>query len=206
MNIGLGAAASSMASGESAEDLDFASVQRDNPEMERRCQEVIDRCWQLGSDNPIAFIHDVGAGSLSNAMPELVSDGGAAFRFELRDIPNDEPGQTPLEIWCNESQERYVIAIAPENMARFEQICERERAEYAVIGEATEELTILLNDAKFNNQPIDLPLDATGKPPKCTVTSNVNKRLAKRSNWTASMPTKPLNACCACQASPRKPS
>ncbi|PYE30699.1 phosphoribosylformylglycinamidine synthase [Idiomarina fontislapidosi] len=168
MNIGLGGgAASSMASGESAEDLDFASVQRDNPEMERRCQEVIDRCWQLGSDNPIAFIHDVGAGGLSNAMPELVSDGGRGGRFELRDIPNDEPGMTPLEIWCNESQERYVIAIAPENMARFEQICERERAEYAVIGEATEELTILLNDAKFNNQPIDLPLDVLlGKPPK----------------------------------------
>jgi phosphoribosylformylglycinamidine synthase len=168
MNIGLGGgAASSMASGESTEDLDFASVQRENPEMERRCQEVIDRCWQLGADNPIAFIHDVGAGGLSNAMPELVSDGGRGGRFELREIPNDEPGMTPLEIWCNESQERYVIAIAPENLARFEALCERERAEYAVIGEATEELTILLNDAKFSNQPIDLSLDVLlGKPPK----------------------------------------
>ncbi|AVJ55257.1 phosphoribosylformylglycinamidine synthase [Idiomarina sp. OT37-5b] len=168
MNIGLGGgAASSMASGESTEDLDFASVQRDNPEMERRCQEVIDRCWQLGADNPIAFIHDVGAGGLSNAMPELVSDGGRGGKFELRDIPNDEPGMTPLEIWCNESQERYVMAIAPENLQRFEDICARERAEYAVIGEATEELTILLNDAKFHNQPIDLPLDVLlGKPPK----------------------------------------
>ncbi|RUO75757.1 phosphoribosylformylglycinamidine synthase [Idiomarina seosinensis] len=168
MNIGLGgSAASSMASGESAEDLDFASVQRDNPEMERRCQEVIDRCWQLGADNPIAFIHDVGAGGLSNAMPELVGDGGRGGRFELRDIPNDEPGMTPLEIWCNESQERYVMAIAPENLQTFEQICARERAEYAVIGEATEELTILLNDAKFSNQPIDMPLDVLlGKPPK----------------------------------------
>jgi phosphoribosylformylglycinamidine synthase len=168
MNIGLGGgAASSMASGESTEDLDFASVQRENPEMERRCQEVIDRCWQLGADNPIAFIHDVGAGGLSNAMPELVSDGGRGGRFELREIPNDEPGMTPLEIWCNESQERYVIAIAPENMARFEALCERERAEYSVIGEATEELTILLNDAKFSNQPIDLSLDVLlGKPPK----------------------------------------
>ncbi|WP_290653959.1 phosphoribosylformylglycinamidine synthase [Idiomarina sp.] len=168
MNIGLGGgAASSMASGESTEDLDFASVQRDNPEMERRCQEVIDRCWQLGADNPIAFIHDVGAGGLSNAMPELVSDGGRGGKFELRDIPNDEPGMTPLEIWCNESQERYVMAIAPENLARFEDICARERAEYAVIGEATEELTILLNDAKFQDQPIDLPLDVLlGKPPK----------------------------------------
>lgn len=168
MNIGLGGgAASSMASGESTEDLDFASVQRENPEMERRCQEVIDRCWQLGAENPIAFIHDVGAGGLSNAMPELVSDGGRGGKFELRDIPNDEPGMTPLEIWCNESQERYVIAIAPENLARFEAICERERAEYAVIGEATEELTVLLNDAKFSNQPIDLSLDILlGKPPK----------------------------------------
>ncbi|WP_404401691.1 phosphoribosylformylglycinamidine synthase [Idiomarina seosinensis] len=168
MNIGLGGgAASSMASGESNEDLDFASVQRENPEMERRCQEVIDRCWQLGADNPIAFIHDVGAGGLSNAMPELVGDGGRGGRFELRDIPNDEPGMTPLEVWCNESQERYVMAIAPENLATFEQICARERAEYAVIGEATEELTILLNDAKFNNQPIDMPLDVLlGKPPK----------------------------------------
>lgn len=168
MNIGLGGgAASSMASGESNEDLDFTSVQRDNPEMERRCQEVIDRCWQLGADNPIAFIHDVGAGGLSNAMPELVGDGGRGGHFELRDIPNDEPGMTPLEIWCNESQERYVMAIAPDNLSTFEHICQRERAEYAVIGEATEELTILLNDAKFSNQPIDLPLDVLlGKPPK----------------------------------------
>ncbi|MGM0482219.1 MAG: phosphoribosylformylglycinamidine synthase, partial [Pseudomonadota bacterium] len=168
MNIGLGgSAASSMASGESNEDLDFASVQRENPEMERRCQEVIDRCWQLGADNPIAFIHDVGAGGLSNAMPELVGDGGRGGRFELRDIPNDEPGMTPLEVWCNESQERYVMAIAPENLPTFEQICGRERAEYAVIGEATEELTILLNDAKFSNQPIDMPLEVLlGKPPK----------------------------------------
>ncbi|HHU9939791.1 TPA: phosphoribosylformylglycinamidine synthase, partial [Escherichia coli] len=107
MNIGLGGgAASSMASGQSDADLDFASVQRDNPEMERRCQEVIDRCWQLGDANPILFIHDVGAGGLSNAMPELVSDGGRGGKFELRDILSDEPGMSPLEIWCNESQER----------------------------------------------------------------------------------------------------
>ncbi|MGP0755594.1 phosphoribosylformylglycinamidine synthase, partial [Escherichia coli] len=113
MNIGLGGgAASSMASGQSDADLDFASVQRDNPEMERRCQEVIDRCWQLGDANPILFIHDVGAGGLSNAMPELVSDGGRGGKFELRDILSDEPGMSPLEIWCNESQERYVLAVA----------------------------------------------------------------------------------------------
>ncbi|MGA9615689.1 MAG: phosphoribosylformylglycinamidine synthase, partial [Serratia proteamaculans] len=134
MNIGLGGgAASSMASGQSDADLDFASVQRDNPEMERRCQEVIDRCWQLGEQNPILFIHDVGAGGLSNAMPELVSDGGRGGRFELRDILNDEPGMSPLEVWCNESQERYVMAIAPAQMAQFDEICRRERAPYAVI-------------------------------------------------------------------------
>ena len=105
MNIGLGGgAASSMASGQSNEDLDFASVQRENPEMERRCQEVIDKCWQLGDDNPIAFIHDVGAGGLSNAFPELVDDGGRGGDFELRNVPNDEPGMAPHEIWCNESQ------------------------------------------------------------------------------------------------------
>ena len=125
MLIGLGGgAASSMASGQSHEDLDFASVQRQNPEMERRCQEVIDRCWQLGEANPIAFIHDVGAGGLSNAFPELVKDGGRGGRFELRNVPNDEPGMSPLEIWCNESQERYVMAVEPENLARFEAICQ----------------------------------------------------------------------------------
>ncbi|SQI44667.1 Phosphoribosylformylglycinamidine synthase [Serratia plymuthica] len=170
MNIGLGGgAASSMASGQSDADLDFASVQRDNPEMERRCQEVIDRCWQLGEQNPILFIHDVGAGGLSNAMPELVSDGGRGGRFELRDILNDEPGMSPLEVWCNESQERYVMAIAPAQMAQFDEICRRERAPYAVIGEATEELHLTLNDNHFDNQPIDMPLDVLlGKTPKMT--------------------------------------
>ncbi|HFF8523616.1 TPA: phosphoribosylformylglycinamidine synthase [Providencia rettgeri] len=168
MNIGLGGgAASSMASGQSDADLDFASVQRDNAEMERRCQEVIDRCWQLGDDNPILFIHDVGAGGLSNAMPELVSDGGRGGRFELRKILNDEPGMSPLEVWCNESQERYVMAVAPENLAEFTAICERERAPFAVIGEATEERHLTLNDAHFDNQPIDMPLDVLlGKTPK----------------------------------------
>ncbi|CAM3397687.1 MULTISPECIES: phosphoribosylformylglycinamidine synthase [Yersinia] len=168
MNIGLGGgAASSMASGQSDADLDFASVQRDNPEMERRCQEVIDRCWQLGEQNPILFIHDVGAGGLSNAMPELVSDGGRGGRFELRDILNDEPGMSPLEVWCNESQERYVMAVAPAQMAQFDEICRRERAPYAVIGEATEELHLTLNDSHFGNQPIDMPLDVLlGKTPK----------------------------------------
>ncbi|TCV92215.1 phosphoribosylformylglycinamidine synthase [Biostraticola tofi] len=170
MNIGLGGgAASSMASGQSDADLDFASVQRDNPEMERRCQEVIDSCWQLGDDNPILFIHDVGAGGLSNAMPELVSDGERGGRFSLRDIPNDEPGMSPMEVWCNESQERYVMAVAPEKLAAFEAICRRERAPFAVIGDATEELHLSLADSHFNDQPIDLPLDVLlGKTPKMT--------------------------------------
>ncbi len=170
MNIGLGGgAASSMASGQSDADLDFASVQRDNPEMERRCQEVIDRCWQLGQDNPILFIHDVGAGGLSNAMPELVSDGGRGGRFDLRDILSDEPGMSPLEIWCNESQERYVMAVAPEKLALFDQLCRRERAPYAVIGEATDALHLTLSDSHFENKPIDMALDVLlGKTPKMT--------------------------------------
>ena len=168
MNIGLGGgAASSMASGQSNEDLDFASVQRDNPEMERRCQEVIDACWQLGDNNPIQFIHDVGAGGLSNALPELVNDGGRGGNFELRKVLSDEPGMTPLELWCNESQERYVLSVAPENMPVFEAICARERAPFAVVGEVTAEQHLNLNDSQFDNKPIDMPLDVLlGKPPK----------------------------------------
>ncbi|EML0121915.1 phosphoribosylformylglycinamidine synthase [Vibrio cholerae] len=168
MNIGLGGgAASSMASGQSAEDLDFASVQRENPEMERRCQEVIDRCWQLGDKNPIAFIHDVGAGGISNALPELVNDGDRGGKFQLRNVPNDEPGMSPLEIWCNESQERYVLAVALEDMPLFDAICQRERAPYAVVGEAIEERHLTLEDRHFANTPIDMPMDILlGKPPK----------------------------------------
>jgi len=168
MLIGLGGgAASSMASGESAEDLDFASVQRQNPEIERRCQEVIDRCWQLGEDNPIAFIHDVGAGGLSNAFPELVKDGNRGGDFELRNVPNDEPGMSPLEIWCNESQERYVMAVEPEHLACFEAICARERCPYAVVGEATEKMHLRLTDRQFGDAPVDLPMSVLfGKPPR----------------------------------------
>lgn len=170
MNIGLGGgAASSMASGQSAENLDFASVQRENPEMERRCQEVIDRCWQMGDDNPIAFIHDVGAGGISNALPELVDDGERGGIFNLRDVPNDEPGMSPLEIWCNESQERYVMAVADKDMAAFDAICKRERAPYAVVGKATEERDLKLEDSHFDNTPIDMPMDILlGKTPKMT--------------------------------------
>lgn len=168
MLIGLGGgAASSMASGSSSSALDFASVQRENPEMERRCQEVIDRCWQMGDDNPIAFIHDVGAGGLSNALPELVKDGGRGGSFSLRKIPNAEPGMSPLKIWCNESQERYVLAVAPENLHVFERICERERCPYAVVGEATDEQMIRMQDEHFDNLPIDLPMSVLfGKPPR----------------------------------------
>ncbi len=168
MLIGLGGgAASSMASGTSAEDLDFASVQRSNPEMERRCQEVIDRCWERGAENPILFIHDVGAGGLSNALPELVHDAAKGGRFELRQVPNDEPGMTPLEIWCNEAQERYVLAVAAERLDEFKQLCERERCPYAVVGEATDEEHLLLGDAHFGNNPIDIPMPLLfGRPPR----------------------------------------
>ncbi|WP_312598135.1 phosphoribosylformylglycinamidine synthase [Stutzerimonas nitrititolerans] len=168
MLIGLGGgAASSMATGASSADLDFASVQRDNPEMERRCQEVIDRCWQLGEQNPIKFIHDVGAGGLSNAFPELVNDAGRGGRFELRNVPNDEPGMAPHEIWCNESQERYVLSVDAGDFERFKAICERERCPFAVVGEATEELHLTVADSHFGNKPVDMPLNVLlGKTPR----------------------------------------
>jgi phosphoribosylformylglycinamidine synthase len=168
MLIGLGGgAASSLASGAGDANLDFASVQRDNAEMQRRCQEVIDRCWALGDENPIAFIHDVGAGGLSNALPELVNDGGCGGRFNLREIPNDEPGLSPLEIWCNESQERYVLAVPAACIDRFQALCARERCPFAIIGEATEEKRLVLEDPHFQNTPIDLPLEVVlGKPPR----------------------------------------
>jgi phosphoribosylformylglycinamidine synthase len=178
MLIGLGGgAASSMASGAGSEDLDFASVQRDNPEMERRCQEVIDRCWAMGAQNPIAFIHDVGAGGISNALPELVNDGGMGGRFQLRAVPNDEPGMSPLEIWCNESQERYVLAVSSERLEVFRKMCERERCPFAVVGEATQERRLVLEDSHFQNKPIDMPLDVLlGKPPRMHRKTRSQKR------------------------------
>jgi phosphoribosylformylglycinamidine synthase len=173
MLIGLGGgAASSMASGASEEDLDFASVQRDNAEMQRRCQEVIDRCWALGESNPIVSIHDVGAGGLSNALPELVNDSGRGATFSLRAIPSDEPGMSPLEIWCNEAQERYVLAIGAESLPVFEALCKRERCPYAVVGTATSERQLRLEDVHFAERPIDMPLEVLlGKPPKMTRSS-----------------------------------
>ena len=170
MLIGLGGgAASSMDTGANAADLDFDSVQRGNPEMERRAQEVIDRCWQLGDNNPILSIHDVGAGGLSNALPELVHGGGRGGRFELRAAPSEESGMSPREIWCNEAQERYVLAIPPARLAEFRAICERERCPFAVLGEATEENHLLVTDSHFGNAPVDVSLDVIlGKPPRMT--------------------------------------
>jgi len=168
MLIGLGGgAASSMNSGSSSADLDYASVQRSNPEMQRRCQEVIDNCCAFGDANPILWLHDVGAGGLSNALPELVHDSGGGGRFELRTIPCDAPGMSPMQIWSNESQERYVLAIAADRLESFKRICERERCPYAVVGEASAEDRLVLGDGYFDNLPIDIPLPLLfGKPPR----------------------------------------
>lgn len=187
MLIGLGGgAASSIKSGEQSEDLDFASVQRANPEMERRAQEVIDRCANLGSDNPIISIHDIGAGGLSNGLPELVNDSGRGGRFELRNIPNDDNQMSPLEIWCNESQERYVLAIAPESLDLFENICTRERAPFAVLGESTKEQELVLSDELFSDTPIDMPMSVLlGNPPKVSIdaiTQNIDLNPLDTSN------------------------
>ena len=170
MLIGLGGGAASSSAGSGNTDLDFASVQRDNAEMERRAQEVIDRCWQRGADNPIAFIHDVGAGGLSNAFPELIKDGGCGGSFDLNAIPRGEAGLSPLEAWCNEAQERYVLAIAPENLQMFADLCERERCPFAVVGTAEQEPHLTLSDSAApaeTGKAIDLPLHVLfGKPPK----------------------------------------
>ena len=168
MLIGMGGgAASSMATGVNTADLDFDSVQRGNAEIERRAQEVIDRCWQLGERNPILSIHDVGAGGLANALPELIHGGGVGGTIELRAIPSEESGMTPREIWCNEAQERYVLAIAPADLALFRAICERERCPFAVVGRATALPRLVVDDRAFGNAPVDIPLDVIlGKPPK----------------------------------------
>ena len=168
MLIGLGGgAASSMASGKSTENLDFASVQRGNAEMQRRCQEVIEQCTAYGKENPILSVHDVGAGGLSNALPELIHDAKLGGKFELRNIPNDEIGMSPKEIWCNESQERYVLAIDHEKFKNFEEICKRERCPYALLGVSTTVQHLKLSDQFFNNFPIDIPMDVLlGKTPK----------------------------------------
>ncbi|GAA6141076.1 phosphoribosylformylglycinamidine synthase [Hydrogenophaga sp. 5NK40-0174] len=192
MKIGMGGgAASSMATGTNAASLDFDSVQRGNPEIERRAQEVINHCWAQGEKNPVLFIHDVGAGGLSNAFPELVNDAGRGARFDLRAVPLEESGLAPKEIWCNESQERYVLAIAPESLEQFKAFCERERCPFAVVGVATEErhLTVANEEAVRSAGPsqastapsggsephavgsvgaaVNMPMDVLlGKPPK----------------------------------------
>ncbi|MBL8278208.1 MAG: phosphoribosylformylglycinamidine synthase [Pelomonas sp.] len=169
MRIGMGGgAASSMAAGTNTADLDFDSVQRGNPEIERRAQEVINHCWGLGAENPVLAIHDVGAGGISNAFPELVNDAGRGARFDLRKVPLEESGLAPKEIWCNESQERYVMAIAPDSLPLFQALCERERCPFAVIGVATEERQLqLVDDLAGDDHPIDMPMDVLlGKPPK----------------------------------------
>ncbi len=172
MRIGMGgSAASSMATGTNAAELDFDSVQRGNPEIERRAQEVINHCWAQGTDNPILAIHDVGAGGLSNAFPELTNDAGRGARFDLRAVQLEESGMAPKEIWSNESQERYVLAIAPESLEQFKSFCERERCPFAVIGTATEERQLVLHDpvatAEDQKLPVDMPMNVLlGKPPK----------------------------------------
>lgn len=185
MLIGLGGgAASSMDTGTNDASLDFNSVQRGNPEIERRAQEVIDRCWQLGGKNPIISIHDVGAGGLSNAFPELVNDAGRGAVFELREVPLEEHGLTPLQIWCNESQERYVLSILEKDLDTFRAICERERCPFAVVGTATDDGHLKVRDDLFANNPIDLPLNVLlGKPPKTT-----------RSDKTVTPSKKPFHA------------
>ncbi len=171
MLIGLGGgAASSVASGSGDAELDFASVQRGNPEMQRRCQEVLDRCVAMGSDTPVLSLHDVGAGGLSNALPELVNDAGKGARFELRDIPSAESGLSPMAIWSNEAQERYVLAVDQSKLESFIALCERERCWYAVVGTATSEQQLVVNDAHFDEHTVDMPLNVLlGKPPKLSI-------------------------------------
>ncbi|HTK98918.1 MAG TPA: phosphoribosylformylglycinamidine synthase [Pseudomonadales bacterium] len=183
MLIGLGGgAASSMAAGQSSSDLDFASVQRDNAEMQRRCQEVIDGCAALGDANPIRLIHDVGAGGLSNALPELVKDAGRGGRFEMRRVPSADPGLAPLELWCNEAQERYVLAVANDDLATFERICARERCPFAIVGSATLEPKLIVADERFHNAPVDLPMAVLfGNVPK------LQRAFSRRSNEVAAL-------------------
>src|SRR6266571_970551 len=170
MLIGMGGgAASSMDTGANPENLDFESVQRGNAEMQRRAQEVIDRCWGLGERNPVLSIHDVGAGGLSNALPELVHMAGRGARIDLRAVPNEEPGMTPREIWCNEAQERFVLAVAAERIGLFRSICERERCPLAVVGIVTDDARLVVEDGHFRNKPVEMELSVLlGKPPRMT--------------------------------------
>ena len=207
MLIGLGGgAASSMDTGANQEDLDFDSVQRGNAEIERRAQEVIDRCWALGEANPILSIHDVGAGGLSNALPELVHGARRGGRFDLREVPSEEPGMSPLQIWCNEAQERYVLAIAPADLARFTAICERERCPFAVVGEATDDGRLTVSDAVFGNNA-----GRHGTRGAARQAAENDPRRARMCGASSRRSTRPASisggrriACCACRRSPTR--
>ncbi|MBL8483790.1 MAG: phosphoribosylformylglycinamidine synthase [Rhodocyclaceae bacterium] len=174
--IGLGGgAASSVSTGTNTADLDFASVQRGNPELQRRAQEVLDRCWEMGADSPILSVHDVGAGGLSNALPELAHSAAVGARFELRDVHSEDSGMSPAELWCNEAQERYVLAVAPQRLAEFAALCARERCPYALVGVASGEDELVVSDRQFGNTPVAMPLSVLlGKPPK--MLRNVSRR------------------------------
>jgi phosphoribosylformylglycinamidine synthase len=185
MLIGLGGgAASSVGSGQSSSDLDFASVQRGNPEIQRRAQEVIDRCWAQGAGNPILLVHDVGAGGLSNALPEAIAhSAGRGGRIDLRKIPSAEPGLAPMEIWCNEAQERYVLALRPKSLERFAALCERERCPFAVVGEITGDGRIVVVDPLMATTPVDMPVEVLlGKAPR--MTRNVKSAARPRASLT----------------------
>jgi len=204
MLIGLGGgAASSLGSGSSSADLDFASVQRGNPEMQRRAQEVIDRCWALGERNPIALIHDVGAGGLSNAVPEAVAHSHRGARIELRAIPSADSGLSPMELWCNEAQERYVLVIAAASLPEFAAIAARERCPFAVIGEIDARGELTVRDALFEDRPVDMPIDVLlGKTPRLTRNVRsvaVRRRRAVPSTLRVSSRVRRPTACCACR-------
>ena len=209
MLIGLGGgAASSVGSGASAEDLDFASVQRGNPEIQRRAQEVIDQCWALGDANPILLIHDVGAGGLSNAIPESIAHSDRGGRIDLRAVPSDEPGMSPLEIWCNEAQERYVLVVAPEQLERFAALCARERCPYAVVGDTTDDelaegrRSAIQEDTgrrAARSHSRQAAEDAARRAPR----ARTRRRVRRCARSTSS---KPRTGCCDFRPSPTRPS
>ena len=208
MLIGMGGgSASSMTTGANTADLDFDSVQRGNAEIQRRAQEVIDRCWALGDANPILSIHDVGAGGLSNALPEIAHGAGRGARIDLRAAPNEEPGMSPREVWCNEAQERYVLAIAPDRLEAFRALCARERCPFAVVGTVTDDHHLVVHDALFGNDAVDMDLPALlGKPPRMTREVAASRRRSTRSTLRRSASPMPPLASFARRPSPTRPS
>jgi phosphoribosylformylglycinamidine synthase len=207
MRIGLGGgAASSMGAGTNTAELDFDSVQRGNPEIQRRAQEVLDRCWALGDDNPILSLHDVGAGGLSNAFPELVHGSGRSALFELARVPLEETGLSPAEIWCNESQERYVLSIAPGARELFDALCARERCPYAVVGTVTVDGQLVLQ-APDASRPVDMPIEVLlGKPPRMHRDGRGARARCPRSTASASISRASPARCCACPRWRARPS